>query len=136
MRQPLAPPSLPIPILVAWFLCPTLRFGHHRALSLCDSFFFFPIQPFPSASFLLLLFQLLPGGRSFILCTRYSIRADLHCCLLPSHYFPSSLPPCPQMSPFRPQMSPFRKQYITPSIRGSLLATCHSQPESPLTTPN
>lgn len=136
MRQPLALASLPIPTLVAWFICLIPRFGHHRALSLYDSFSLSPSSLFPLLSSCYFFSNCSLGGNHSSCALGIQLEQTSTAHLLPSHSLPSSRPACPEMSPFHPQMSPFRKQYITSSIRGSLLATRHSQPESPLTTPN
>lgn len=52
-----------------------------------------------------------------IFLTGYSIRANLS---------------SPSSFPLPPNMLPFRKQYITPSIHSSLLASRHPHPNSPL----
>lgn len=127
VKQQLPPASHLTSTSGSRFSCLILTFVRHSVLSLLDSFLCLT-PPFPSSFFLLLHVLIAPWGRPFVLFIRCSIRVDLS----------SPAPPLPSLPSFcsaRPQMSPFRKQYITPSIHGSLLATRHSQPESPLTTP-
>lgn len=72
---------------------------------------------FPPNFFLVISCSNCPLVETSIFFTGYSIRANLS---------------SPSSFPLPPNMLPFRKQYITPSIHSSLLASRHPHPKSPL----